>query len=248
MIKVLIVDDEYWIRENMRTIIDWRAHSYHFMEPAVDGEQALAVIRNECPNILITDICMPFLSGADLIKIVHEEFPDTVCIALSGYSEYEFVRESMVAGAIDYILKPLSADDLLNVLSKAVDWLVSQGVIRRRSGSVRELVTQVIEYIDANYTNELSLRLLSNQFHVNDSYLSKMFKQVVGENLMMYISRKRITRAIELMNQGNLNLTEIANLVGYSDYAYFNRVFRKISGKGPREFKQTNGLKAESEE
>jgi len=238
LIKVLIADDEYWIRENMRTLIDWSDHSFSFLEPAEDGEQALAEIRRERPNILITDISMPFLSGAELIKTVNDEFPDTVCIVLSGYSEYEFVRDAMVAGAIDYLLKPLNANDLLNVLAKAVDRLTSLGVIRRRSGSVRETVTQVKEYIDANCTDDLSLRSLSKQFHVDDSYLSKMFKHIVGENLMIYISRKRVDRAIELIRQGNLSLTEIAGVVGYGDYAYFNRVFRKITGKGPREYKE----------
>jgi len=238
MIKVLIADDEYWIRENMKTVIDWRAHSFDFMEPSEDGEQALADVRRECPNILITDVCMPFLSGVELIKAVRAEFPDMVCIALSGYSEYEYVRDAMVAGAIDYLLKPLSADDLLDVLSKAVDWLTSHGVIKIRSGSVREIVKQVKEYIDTNFVTELSLRSLSKQFHVNDSYLSKMFKQELGENLMQYISKRRITRATELIRQGNLSLIEISSLVGYDDYTYFNRVFRKLNGVSPREFKE----------
>lgn len=117
---VLVADDEYWIRENLRNAIDWEAHSFHFMEPAEDGEQALERVRAEAPDILISDISMPFLSGAELIELVRKEAPGTVCVALSGYSDYNFVRAAMVAGALDYLLKPITVSDLLAVLAKAV--------------------------------------------------------------------------------------------------------------------------------
>lgn len=63
--KVLIADDEYWIRENLRNIIDWDEYSFSFMEPAVDGEDVLRKMDADCPDILITDINMPFISGVE---------------------------------------------------------------------------------------------------------------------------------------------------------------------------------------
>jgi two-component system response regulator YesN len=244
MIKVLAVDDEYWIRENLKTIINWEANSFHFLEPAEDGEQALAVVYKENPDILITDISMPFMYGTDLIKEVCNQFPKIICIALSGYSEFEFVRGALVAGAIDYLLKPISKEDLLEVLKIAVSQISAQSTeatINRipsgQRGSVKETVSQIKNHIDMNYSDDLSLSSLSKQFHVVDSYLSKMFKDIVGENLMLYISRVRIEQAVELIRQGRFSLTEISGLVGYDDYAYFNRVFRKITGMSPREFK-----------
>jgi two-component system response regulator YesN len=249
MIKVLAADDEYWIRENMKTIIDWEAHSFNFLNPAQDGEQALSIVRKERPDILITDISMPFIYGTDLIKVVCEEFPETVCIALSGYSDFEFVRGALVAGAIDYLLKPISAEDLSGVLEIAVAQLSAHDILQANNktlkkyrGSVKEIVSQVKAYVDVNYAEDISLNSLSKQFHVVDSYLSKMFKDTVGENLMLYISRVRIRRATELIRRGNVSLTEIAGLVGYGDYAYFNRVFRKITGMGPREYKEMQNV------
>ena len=245
--KVLAADDEYWIRENMKTLIDWEALSCSFLEPAENGEHALSIVREKHPDILITDINMPFINGTDLIKKVCEEFPGTVCIALSGYSDYEFVRGALLAGAIDYLLKPISADDLLEVLTTAKTQMPEEStekdksqITGRQSGGVKETVMHVKEFIDINFAEDLSLSSLSKQFHVDDSYLSKMFKQITGENLMLYISRKRVEHATELINRGDLSLTEIASLVGYGDYAYFNRVFRKITGKSPREYKFEN--------
>jgi YesN/AraC family two-component response regulator len=122
--RVLAADDEYWIRENLRNVLDWEAHSFVFLDPAENGEQALERIRAQAPDIVITDVNMPFISGTELIEIVNEENPRVVFIALSGYSDYEFVRSALVAGAIDYLLKPVSKGDLLAALNKAVDRIV----------------------------------------------------------------------------------------------------------------------------
>ena len=122
--KILVADDEYWIRENLRNLLDWHEHSFVFLEPAEDGEQALEVILAEQPDIVITDINMPFLSGIELIEKVHGEYPEIVFIALSGYSDYDNVRSALVAGATDYLLKPISKVDMLEILAKAVDSIV----------------------------------------------------------------------------------------------------------------------------
>lgn len=121
LFNVLVADDEYWIRENLQSLLDWPKYSFHFLEPAVDGEDALRKVRENKPDILITDINMPFLSGTQLIQKVKSECPDTVIIALSGYSDFEYVHDALVAGAVDYLLKPIAKNDLLKVLGKAID-------------------------------------------------------------------------------------------------------------------------------
>jgi YesN/AraC family two-component response regulator len=122
--RILVADDEYWIRQNLKTILDWEAHSFEFLEPAEDGEQALEKIRSEHPDIVITDVNMPFVSGTELIKIIFAENPSIVFIALSGYGDYEYVRTALVEGAIDYLLKPVSEGDLLSVLNKAIEHIL----------------------------------------------------------------------------------------------------------------------------
>ncbi|NLX69548.1 MAG: helix-turn-helix transcriptional regulator, partial [Clostridiales bacterium] len=69
------------------------------------------------------------------------------------------------------------------------------------------------------------------------SYLSRVFKKQTGYNLMFYISKRRIEKAVELINQGNLSLTEISQFVGYDDYTYFYRVFKKVKNKSPSEYR-----------
>lgn len=103
--------------------------------------------------------------------------------------------------------------------------------------TMQGIVRQIAEYIDKNYFEELTLADLSKRYAVESSYLSKMFKQENGDNLMVYIAKTRIAKAMEYIRENHTSLTEIAFLVGYDDYSYFNRVFRKITGIGPREYK-----------
>lgn len=136
--KVLIADDEYWIRENLRNIIDWDEYSFSFMEPAVDGEDVLRKMDADCPDILITDINMPFISGVELVRIVKNKHPQVVTIILSGYNDFEYVRESLLSGAIDYLLKPLTKVGLIQVLAKAVEVINTDRSMREKDKSIKE--------------------------------------------------------------------------------------------------------------
>jgi YesN/AraC family two-component response regulator len=138
LFRIIVADDEYWIRQNLKGILDWEAHSFVFLEPAEDGEQALERIRSQHPDIVITDVNMPFITGIELIKIVREENPSIVFIALSGYSDYEYVRAALIAGAIDYLLKPVSKGDLLAVLNKTVEYILKARLQNREQREIKE--------------------------------------------------------------------------------------------------------------
>ncbi len=94
-------------------------------------------------------------------------------------------------------------------------------------------------YIDANFFEELSLASLSERFGVESSYYSRIFRQETGKNLMLYIAEKRVCKAKEYMQDATINLAEVAFMVGYDDYTYFNRVFRKMTGISPRDYRNS---------
>jgi FixJ family two-component response regulator/AraC-like DNA-binding protein len=121
--KVLIVDDEYWVRENLRNLLAAEKLPLRLLEPAANGEEALRMMETERPDILITDITMPFVNGNELIKAARQRFPRMPTIVLSGYSDFAYVREALLNGAIDYLLKPVSRSALLDVLDKALSIL-----------------------------------------------------------------------------------------------------------------------------
>jgi YesN/AraC family two-component response regulator len=120
---LLIVDDEYWVRENLRAMLSTRELPIAVLEPAVDGEDAARRIEAERPDILITDITMPFMNGNDLIREVRKRHPRMPVIVLSGYRDFRFVRDALLSGAVDYLLKPVTKDALLDVVGRALSML-----------------------------------------------------------------------------------------------------------------------------
>jgi len=516
--SVLFADDEYWTREKMKSIIDWDRYNLEFLKPAADGEEVLERTPSEFPDILITDIDMPRINGVELIKKLKILSPDTIVFVISGYKDFDYVKESMKWGAINYLIKPVTKIDLIHSLSEAMEIISHRQADRLEEASIQEelkkasslledrefsmmidqkessfmpdislnmniefagsslilvkihnpgemikeyqydmnllsysvkrmirdalnieeliifnniyrsnefiiisqmennelkqlmqtfvlkfeqrvcspisivlsqhsfsmeslqmayvqtismlmtrkyesksviidgalsrdksaenislnqineeiektfriylktknkhalkksvkyllkknnltylevkqtvkkmtnllldmametvaaenleeitnqsieyldiakviealnemidltigssevkgdvtmqgIVRQIAEYIDKNFFEELTLAKLAKRYAVESSYLSKMFKQEIGDNLMIYIAKIRISKAMEYIREERSGLTEIAFLVGYDSYSYFNRVFRKITGKSPREYK-----------
>jgi len=102
---------------------------------------------------------------------------------------------------------------------------------------MKQTVRRVQDYIAEKYSRNLSLANLAQVFQVEGSYLSKAFRQVTGSTLVGTIAQTRIEKAEEYIRDRDLSLTEVASLVGYEEYAYFNRVFRKIAGISPSDYK-----------
>jgi len=136
--KLLIADDEPWVRENLVGLVDWEELSIELAEPAEDGEDALRKVESERPDILITDIDMPYLDGNELIRRVKEGYPGTQVIVLSGYGDFAYVRDALLHGAIDYLLKPVTRGALADVLGKALDALKSGRETEREAADSRE--------------------------------------------------------------------------------------------------------------
>ena len=113
MIKVYLVEDEFVIREGIRKNIDWNENGLELCGDASDGELAWGEIREKKPDIVITDIRMPFMDGLELSKHIRDEFPKTEIIVISGHEEFEYAKECIRIGVSEYLLKPISREDLL---------------------------------------------------------------------------------------------------------------------------------------
>jgi YesN/AraC family two-component response regulator len=136
--RLLIADDEYWVRHAIETLIDWPAYGFECLPAAQDGEDAWEKIRALHPHIVLLDVNMPFLSGIELTERLHQQYPEIAVLMLSGYSEYAYVREAMRNGAIDYLLKPVERDKLLTALSLATGHLLQRQAERQKLDALRE--------------------------------------------------------------------------------------------------------------
>ena len=116
MPRVFLVEDESTIRSTLRDTVPWSQLGYEFVGEATDGEMALPLIGTTHPDVLITDIKMPFMDGLSLSKLVLKEFPNTKIIIISGYDDFEYARQAIEIGVEQYLLKPITKANLMNVL------------------------------------------------------------------------------------------------------------------------------------
>lgn len=108
MLKVFLVEDESVIRDGLRDNIPWQQYGFQFVGEAADGEMALPLIRKTRPDVLITDIKMPFMDGLSLSRIVNKEFPKTKIVIISGYDDFEYARQAIEVGVDQFLLKPIT--------------------------------------------------------------------------------------------------------------------------------------------
>lgn len=120
-IKVFLVEDEVIIRSGVKKSINWEQEGYEFVGEASDGELAYPMILKEKPDILITDIRMPFMDGLELSRLVKKELPDIKILILSGYDEFEYAKKAIKIGVTEYLLKPISAAKLTEVLNAVAE-------------------------------------------------------------------------------------------------------------------------------
>ena len=120
-IKVFLVEDEYAIREGIKKSVDWEKNGFELVGEAGDGEVAFPKIVKSKPDILITDIRMPFMDGLELSKLVKKELPDIKIVVLSGYDDFNYAKEAISIGVEEYILKPVSGDKLMKELGRIAE-------------------------------------------------------------------------------------------------------------------------------
>lgn len=141
MIKIFLVEDEYVVREGIKNNIDWQSHGYEFCGEASDGELAFPMIQKLKPDIVITDIRMPFMDGLVLSKLIKKEMPWIEIIILSGYEEFKYAKEGIRLGIAGYLLKPISGEDLL----KEIDALAGEIEEKHREQEIREKYRKEME-------------------------------------------------------------------------------------------------------
>lgn len=161
-IKVFLVEDEMVIRRGIKNSIDWEKEGYIFCGEASDGELAYPMIIKEKPDILITDIRMPFMDGLELCKLVKKELPNIKILILSGYDEFDYAKEAIRLGVTEHLLKPISSGKLLEALNG-----VSESI--RREKEDKDLVRKYMEEMRENTEHEKQ----------------KFFEQMIAGNLSM---------------------------------------------------------------
>ena len=151
MIKVLIADDEPRIRRGIRNIIGLE-DGFEIVGEAEDGEEALCLAKEKKPDILLLDICMPFLNGIQLIEELNKALCNPVVIIISGHDEFNYAQAALRLKVFDYILKPIDRENFKITLSKAKEEVVSRIKENEKESFKNKVLENNISYFSNRYS------------------------------------------------------------------------------------------------
>lgn len=255
MYKVLIVEDEDMIREGLKYMVDWLSFGCIVVGEASNGVEGLVKIAKLTPDIVLLDINMPLKTGIELLEESSGKYLFSTII-LSGHEDFSYAKRAIEFEVTEYLLKPINHTELfeaverakesvtlkkryqflqdkiatpekLNVLSLDI-WKVTQN----NSGYVK----QVLEYIHDNYSEKMSMLDLVDQLGVSATYINNKIKESTTYTFNELLNRYRIQKAIEIISVGEDKISMIALDVGFSDYRYFIKVFKRYTNALPSDF------------
>ncbi|MBO5291872.1 MAG: response regulator [Lachnospiraceae bacterium] len=242
--RLLIADDEENILNGMRKFIESRMTVFEQIYCAVDGQEALDIIYRHHPDIMLLDVQMPGKSGLDVLKEAKEAGVCPKTIILSGYDSFHYAQQALRYGVIDYLLKPCRSTEILEKLETAAKMLEGNTEETAKKGKELEgnyLVNSAVEYMRENLAESLNLTNVAEQIGVSPAYLSTLFSQQLGCCFIDYLNQIRIDCACQYMHDKRMKIYEVAFKVGFHDEKYFSKVFRKVTGVSPSDYKNSLG-------
>ncbi|MEC0168701.1 response regulator transcription factor [Paenibacillus graminis] len=248
---ILVVDDEPRTRQGIRQTLELWAAGRYIVETADNGIDARERLLHGRVHLLITDVRMPEVSGLDLIRSLEGQVRKPVIIVISGYAEFDYVQQALRLGAVNYLLKPLDKEELVQVveaalkqeeeqqrrekLEKLVDHKLME--IDPDTAGMGEPVKEALAYVEQHLHEQLTMAEVAGRIHLNASYFSVLFKEQTGVPFSEYLSRLRIQRAKELLLQTSLPIVEIGERVGYRTDKYFIKVFKSLEDMSPSRYR-----------
>ena len=237
-LRVLLVDDEIMIREGFKRLFDWAAHDCEVVGEAADGMEALSRIDALCPDIVIMDINIPIMNGLKVIQLSRIKHPETAYVIVSGYDDFSYCREALRLQITDYILKPVNYDEFGSCIDNLKISLFERGVTHSDSALEERTINQLTRYLQEHLSEEISLSVLADEFHLSAQYISQLFKSEIGVNFLTYLTNIRMENAKKLLLATSLPISDISERSGYGDYRVFTKAFKKSEGVTPSQYRR----------
>jgi len=245
MIRVVVVEDEKMIRRGIIMTTDWQAFGCQVVGEAANAQDALKLIEEKKPQIVLTDIRMRGMTGIEMIESLGQDH-NMHFIIISGYSDFEYARSALRLGVTDYLLKPFKDEELEKVLEKVTSEIHESenesndlvlDFFEEYPGKDRKeanrYVMQCIRCMEDGYMKDMTCLKISEELGISESYLAKLFKRETGYTFVDYLTHIRMKKAIHIMEKDHPKIYELAYLVGYNDAHYFSNIFKKVTGKSP---------------
>ncbi len=237
-LRVLLVDDEIMIREGFKKLFDWEAHECVVVGEAADGMEAITKIDEEQPDIVIMDINIPIINGLKVIQLSRVKYPSMAFVIVSGYDDFSYCREALRLQITDYILKPVNYEEFGSCIDQLKISLYNNEVKEKPVVKKERVITGITKYMQEHLSEDVSLHILSEEFHLNSQYISQLFKNEIGVNFLTYLTNIRMEHAKKLLLSSSLSIAEVSEQSGYGDYRVFTKVFKKSEGITPSQYRR----------
>lgn len=245
MYKIVIVDDEELVRRGLLKKIRWEDYQCEVIGDAGDADTALQLVEQCRPDLLITDIRMPGKSGMDLIAECRKRRPELLIVILSAYDDFSYAQDAVYYDVAGYLLKPVEKAKLDVIMHKVLHQLQEREILERISSSAyprpkdesADIVTRAKNYVLQHYQSKLTLEIVAQECFTNPTYLSNVFKAKTGCNFVDYVTDLKIRKASQMLRYSDYKVRDVAIQVGFDDYTYFCKVFKKITGETPLQYR-----------
>lgn len=286
MYRILLADDEQIERMALAKRLKRNFGDSLAISEAVDGKEALEVFEREKSQIVIMDISMPEMNGAEAAEQIRRMDEDCVIIFLTAYDDFAYAKRAIVIRALDYLLKPCDEEELVAVMEEAMrltdrrekgkqergaggqdaagsrseaggrdaadnqsakevqaaadgEYTGAAGIEGCGSGRMAQAAQTMREYVRNNYMKEISMQDAARMMNYSDAYFCKLFKQCFDQNFTSYLTNFRVNEAKRLLMNQNVSVKDVGMQVGYYDSNYFAKVFKRITGMIPSEYRDS---------
>lgn len=238
-VKLLIADDEEVIRRSVAKYIKLHTDRFDKIYEAENGQESIDILVQYQPDILLLDVQMPVKNGIDVMREAERAGLHPIVIILSGYDEFKYAQQALRLGAKEYLLKPTRGSDILECLNKLADEFLEEDrqKVPETKVQTNQIVERAVEYIKEHYMENITLNEVAEKVGISSGYLSTLFHQNLQCGFIDYLNGVRIERACCYLEQNYFKTYEIAYRVGFRDEKYFSKVFKKLKGMTPKEYR-----------
>ena len=248
MYHILVAEDERIERMALVKVLSDALGEGYAIHEAENGRQAVELFRQHPIGVAILDIEMPVMSGIDTAQIIHSEAPDCAILFLTAYDRFEYAQNAIRVRALEYLLKPYDDEELLAAVESAIHRPrhgraappaaePADDGADPRADMAAAVAARMLDFIRTHYQQEISMQDAARALNYSEPYFCRIFKQQFGRSFTAYLSAYRVERAQELLAQPTVSIKDVGRRVGYPDANYFTKVFRRITGQSPSEYR-----------
>ena len=249
--KLMVAEDELIERKVLCKTLQKYLGDLITLYEAKNGREAMEIFAREAPQVAVLDIEMPGATGLEVAKKIRETNKNCAILFLTGFDKFAYARQAISVHAQDYLLKPYNEQELVFAVEEAIHQATAQlparpvpvpeaGPVRREENEDVRLAViraKIGSFIENHYREDISMQDAAAALRYSDAYFCKLFKQCFKVNFSAYLNEFRVKKARQLIRDSRLSLKDVGTAVGYADANYFTRVFKRLTGQTPSEYR-----------